>query len=188
LKRYEGMFLFDSAVVREWTEAEAEVRRLMERIGGELLVCVKFDERKLAYEIDKRRRGLYVLTYFDADAERITDLERDARLSEIILRLLVLRAEGLTEEKLAELKAHPAETPLSPASSGDGRRDDGGRGPRRGDGERDFGDRRDRPDRRERRRDDEPRREERPAPEQPATATPASDASAGSDGAGEPTS
>jgi ribosomal protein S6 len=130
LKRYEGMFLFDSAAARDWASIEAEIRRLMERIGAELLVCVKFDERKLAFEIKRRKRGLYVLTYFDAPATKIADLERDASLSEMILRTLVLRAENLTEQKLAELRAHPAEQPLQ-TMSGDGRRHEdegGGRG------------------------------------------------------------
>ncbi len=135
MKRYEAMFLFDTPVGRDWSGVEQEVRRLLDRIGANLLVCVKFDERKLAYEIRRRKRGLYVLSYFEAPSERIGELERDAQLSEVILRLLVLRAENLTEEKLAELKAHAPETPLVPMA-GDGRRHDddrrGGWGERRG--------------------------------------------------------
>jgi len=120
LRRYEAMFLFDSAVARDWATVAQEVRRLCDRIAAQLLVCVKFDERKLAYEIRKRKRGTYVLTYFDADPTRIGELERDARLSELILRLLVLRADHMTEEKLAKLRAHNPEVSLCP--SGDGRR------------------------------------------------------------------
>ena len=127
MKRYEGMFLFDNAVAREWVGVEQEVNRLCERIGAELLVCVKFDERKLAYEVQKRKRGTYVLTYFNAPPNRIGDLERDVQLSESVLRVLVLQADGLTEEKLAELKAHQADTPLQPATS-ERRHDDHDRG------------------------------------------------------------
>jgi small subunit ribosomal protein S6 len=125
LKRYEGMFLFDNTNVHQWPEMDAEVRRLCERIGANLQVCVKFDERKLAFEIKGRKRGTYVLTYFDADANRIADLERDARLSELILRMLVLRADHISDARLAELKALPPEEPLQPLSS-DGRRGEGG--------------------------------------------------------------
>lgn len=131
MKRYEGMFLFDTAATRDWASTEQEVRRLLGRVGAELLVCVKFDERKLAYEIKRRKRGTYVLTYFDAPPERIAELERDAYLSELIMRSLVLRADELSEERLAQLKAHPAETPLMPLSSDGHRHDD-----RRGYGER----------------------------------------------------
>jgi small subunit ribosomal protein S6 len=124
LKRYEGMFLFDSSAARDWSAIEHEVRRLCGRIGATLLVCVKFDERKLAYEVRRRKRGTYVLCYFDAPPERIRELERDAQLSELILRLLVLRRD-LSEERLAELQAWPAENALQPLS-GDGRRHEEG--------------------------------------------------------------
>jgi small subunit ribosomal protein S6 len=159
LKRYEGMFLFDTSVVRDWAGLEDEVRRLLGRIGAELLVCVKFDERKLAFEIKRRKRGTYVLTYFDAQPEKLVDLERDVQLSETVLRAMFLRAEGLTEERLAALRAHPAEQPLAPLA-GDGRRhdDDRPRGDRGDRGERGYrGDR---------------GRERGPAPEEEAPAEP----------------
>jgi ribosomal protein S6 len=125
LKRYEAMFLFDNTATQQWSDIEAEVRRLCDRIQADLEVCVKFDERKLAFEIKGRKRGTYVLTYLQADPERIVDLERDAQLSESILRALVLRADQLSEERIAELKAWPAEQPLQPIS-GEGRRGEGG--------------------------------------------------------------
>jgi ribosomal protein S6 len=142
LKRYEGMFLFDTAVMRDWASIEEEVRRLCGRIGAELLVCVKFDERKLAFEIKRRKRGTYVLTYFDAPPEKIGDLERDIQLSETMLRGMVLRAEALTEERLAALRAHPVEQPLAPLA-GEGRRhdDDRPRGDRDRDRDRRYRDR-----------------------------------------------
>lgn len=139
MKRYEVMFLFDTAAVRDWAGIEEEVKRLCGRIGAELLVCVKFDERKLAYEIARRKRGTYVLAYIDAPSERIGDLERDIQLSEVLLRGMVVRAEGLTEECLAELRAHPVDTPLMPLA-GDGRRhDDDRRGHDRRGGPREEG-------------------------------------------------
>jgi len=128
LRRYEGMFVFDSATVQDWPALEAEVRRLCDRIQAKLEVCLKFDDRKLAYEIKGRKRGTYVLTYFDADPARIPDLERDAQLSDAILRALVLRADDLSADQLATLKKHPADQPLAPAL-GDGRRGEG-EGPR----------------------------------------------------------
>ncbi|MEW6252840.1 MAG: 30S ribosomal protein S6, partial [Planctomycetota bacterium] len=140
MKRYEALFLFDTAAARDWAGIEEEVRRLCGRSGAELLVAVKFDERKLAYEINKRKRGTYVLAYFDAPSERIAELERDVRLSETVLRALILRAEKLSEERLAELRAHPAETPLAPLVS-EGRRHDDDRRPWDRRGGRDRGER-----------------------------------------------
>lgn len=139
MKRYEGMFLFDSAVASDWATMEREVKRLLDRIHATLLVCVKFDERKLAYEIRHRKRGTYVLAYFEAAPDKIGELDRDARLSELLLRHVIIRPENLTEERLAQLRAHPAETPLSPLQSSERRGDDerGERGERGGRGRRD---------------------------------------------------
>lgn len=136
---YEGLFLFDNSTTRDWAAMTDEVRRLCDRIGADLQVCVKYDERRLAFEINGRKRGTYVLTYFDAEPAAIADLERDARLSDLILRAMVLRATKADMAKLDELKAWPAEQPRFPASPEGGRRGEdghggrewrGGRGPR----------------------------------------------------------
>ncbi len=152
VKLYECMFVFDNTAAHEWSAVETEVKRLFDRIEAKQHVCVKFDERRLAFEMDGRKRGTYVLTYFDAEPDRITALERDGRLSEMILRMLVMRPQNLTDERMAELKAHPPEKPLSPSTEGrrgdrDDRGDRGDRGGRFGDRDRDrdrggrFGDR-----------------------------------------------
>jgi ribosomal protein S6 len=157
VNRYECMFLFDNTVAHEWSAVQQEVQRLFERIGASMLACVKFDERKLAYEIRGRKRGTYVLTYVDAPGERIGEFERDAQLSESVLRVLILRTDGPTPERLAELAAWPVDKPLSPLA--DVRRDD------RGDGR--FEGRRDswrRDDRRDGGRPDERRGETAEAP------------------------
>lgn len=70
----------------------------MDRAEADLLFCRKWEERRLAYRIRGRKRGVYALTYFKADPDKITPLERDAKLAENILRLLVLRADDVTPE------------------------------------------------------------------------------------------
>ncbi len=134
MRRYEAMFLFDNAFARDWHNVTQEVQRLMDRAGAQLEVCVKFDERKLAYEIQKRKRGTYVLVYFKSPTDKITAMERDIVLSEPILRGMILSGVGVSDERIAELKAHPAEQPLSPLGP-EMRRDDAfdGGPPRRGD-------------------------------------------------------
>jgi len=108
LRTYEGMFLFDPSVASQWQTAENEVARIMERAGAELIGVKKWDERRLAYEIRHRKRGCYVLTYFRASGSSIAGIERDARLSEMVLRLLVLQCR-LSEEKLDEFHKEAAE-------------------------------------------------------------------------------
>ena len=100
MNQYEAMFLFDPTFGNNVENCEAEIRRLMERAEAEILFCRKWDERRLAYRIKGCKRGVYMLVYFKAPSSKITPLERDAQLSEPILRLLVLRADGVTPEMM----------------------------------------------------------------------------------------
>lgn len=100
MNQYEGMYLFDPTFGASWENCEGEVRRLMARAGAEILLCRKWDEKRLAFPVKGRKRGVYVLTYFKAAPEKITPLERDAHLSENVLRLLVLRADDATPESM----------------------------------------------------------------------------------------
>ena len=132
LKKYEGMFVLDPAVATDWEKIQVELGRLMERAGARLIASGKWDERRLAHEIQGRKRGVYALTYFEAETARLADIERDARLSEAILRCLLVRVDHLTEEEMKELAARPPEEPPpDPYHRGDG----GDRGPRAGGGE-----------------------------------------------------
>jgi small subunit ribosomal protein S6 len=103
------MMVFDPTVAAEYKNVEAEIERVMKRAEAQVIVSRKWDERKLAYEIEGRKRGCYVLTYFRANPSKIAAIQRDFELSESILRGLVLSAEGLTEEQMLRSVPVPAE-------------------------------------------------------------------------------
>ena len=104
------MFLFDPAAAPDWEACRAELDRLMDRIGARVIVANKWDERRLAYEIRGRKRGIYGLTFFEVDPDKLTELERDTNLSEAVLRVLILKAEHLTEEEMKEAASRPIDT------------------------------------------------------------------------------
>jgi len=120
------MFLFDPAAGSTLESVQTEVDRLMTRAEAEVIVTRRLEERRLAFEIDGRKRGLYVLTYFRAEGPKIGPLERDIRLSEPILRALILRADHVTEEIMQNvtlggmaLDKPPAKESESDESTGD---------------------------------------------------------------------
>lgn len=47
--------------------------------------------RKLAYEINGQREGLFVLFYADVDPDAIEELDRNLRLASGVLRYLIVR-------------------------------------------------------------------------------------------------
>ena len=108
LRKYEGMFLFDPVVTSDWESVQAELNRMLERAGARVIACAKWDERRLAFEIRGRKRGIYALTYFEAEPTRVADLERDVRLSEAALRCLIVRVDHMTEEDMKEAASKPA--------------------------------------------------------------------------------
>ena len=100
-KLYEAMFLVDSAqAAADWDEVCATIKNILKRSEAEIVSLNKWDERKLAYEIKGVIRGTYILCYFKADGSRIQDIERDVRLSERIMRALILTAEHITEQEV----------------------------------------------------------------------------------------
>ena len=100
MNQYEAMFVFDPTFGASFEACETEVRRLMDRAEAEILFCKRWEERRLAYRINGRKRGVYALVYFKSAGDKIRGLERDAKLAENILRLLVLRAEGVTPDAM----------------------------------------------------------------------------------------
>jgi small subunit ribosomal protein S6 len=141
------MFLFDPTFGASWENCEGEIRRIMDRAQAEIVFCKLWDDRRLAYRIKGRKRGIYVLVYFKAPAEKMAGLERDAQLSEHILRVLLLKADGLTPEAMEKMFTQTS----GERGEGERREHEGGddRG-ERGDRGGDRGERRFRPDRRPR--------------------------------------
>ncbi len=100
-KLYEGMFLVDSSKAgADWDGIMAAIRTILEKAGAEIDSIRKWDDRRLAYEIKGKSRGTYILSYFRVDGERIQDIEKSVRLSEKIMRVLILSAERLRPEDI----------------------------------------------------------------------------------------
>lgn len=97
---YEGMFLLSQAVAADLANAISHIRQIIEKAGGSIVSMRKWDERKLAYEIDKQKRAYYLLVYFQAPGVRLHEIERSCNLSELILRNLIVRADHMTLEQM----------------------------------------------------------------------------------------
>ncbi|WP_029146077.1 30S ribosomal protein S6 [Microbacterium luticocti] len=66
--------------------------------------------RRLAYEIQKKSEGIYAVVNFTATSEATQELDRQLKLSELIMRTKVLRAEEAialvaAEKQRSEAKA-----------------------------------------------------------------------------------
>lgn len=97
---YEAMFLVSQSVAADLGGIVEHLKSILSRTGATLIAMKKWDERRLAFEIEKQKRGTYILAYFSSDPVKVGHIERDCNLSEQILRTLILRADHLTVEEM----------------------------------------------------------------------------------------
>jgi small subunit ribosomal protein S6 len=117
--QYEAMFLFPASAASEVDASIKTARGIIERHGGQIIVIKKWDERKLAYELKKQKRGLFVVAFFTAPGSTVAAIERDVQLSEDILRVLVTRADHLNADEMAKVEPQPI-IPREPSGFGEG--------------------------------------------------------------------
>jgi small subunit ribosomal protein S6 len=105
------MFLFGPSGTMEPQAALDMARATVERHGGQIIVIKKWDERKLTFELKRQKRGTYILCYFRGPSAAPAQIERDVRLSDIMLRVLILKADHLNEQEMAAMEPQPIAPP-----------------------------------------------------------------------------
>ena len=105
MNRYEMIYIIDTgleeAARKELTE---KVSALISANGGEIeKVDETWGKRKLAFAIDYKTEGWYVLVNFKAPVELPRELERNLQINENVLRYLVIKL----VEKKASVKPRP---------------------------------------------------------------------------------
>lgn len=88
---YETVLIFDSSL--DETQVEEKLARLKRAIdGGQdgAVSVTHWGKRKLAYPIGRKEQGQYVILRYETEPDRLTELERLARIDEQILRHLTV--------------------------------------------------------------------------------------------------
>ena len=117
---YEGMFLLDSAKVAvNWDESVKHVHDILAKHRAEIVASRQWDERRLAYAVEGHKKGTFLLTFFRTEGAAIKEIEADCRLSDLVLRDLILKV----HPKLAELQVNQAMT-STPGENEDGPREE----------------------------------------------------------------
>ena len=100
INAYEGLFLFPQAVGGELQFAVDHITEILAKANAEIISLSKWDERRLAYEINGNKRGIYFLVYFRANRTDLVSIERSCNLSETLLRSMMVRADHLTQAQM----------------------------------------------------------------------------------------
>ena len=94
MRHYEAMYIVDADTPDESLEAIIEkYKKVVNDGGGEVGETGKWEKgrRALAYEIGKKREGLYILMQFQSGNQVPKELDRIFRINDEIVRHLVVR-------------------------------------------------------------------------------------------------
>jgi small subunit ribosomal protein S6 len=98
---YEAIFIIHPELNEEDVEEHIKrVENLVTRLGGEILKTERWGKKRLAYEVDKHRYGFYVLLRLRGNAAILPELERHYRLTEGIIKSLVIRLKTEPKDEL----------------------------------------------------------------------------------------
>jgi small subunit ribosomal protein S6 len=137
-REYETVFILDPGLEESRVNEEVErAAALIRDNGGTVDEVERWGRRRLAYEIGRKRDGVYTLLRYHAEGPAVKELERRLHLNESVLRMLTVVVDPRYKEMLAQMAAAP---PVEGGEEGDESAGGEGRGFRRGSRFRDEGD------------------------------------------------
>lgn len=91
MNKYETIIIMDNEITEE--QRSTVISRVRDYIlaNGEITKEQDLGEKKLAYEARKRQRGYYYLIKFNAKSTSIAELERIYRITDEIIKFIVVR-------------------------------------------------------------------------------------------------
>ena len=90
---------YESVIIINPSLDEEKVKVLIDKFSGLINKHGKVDKvdtlgkKKLAYEIKKNKEGIYVVIYFEAEPTLIAELERNYRITDEVIKFIVIRVE-----------------------------------------------------------------------------------------------
>jgi len=94
MRKYEIMYIIRPTVTEEERpQIVADLNDIFTSRGGEILEVNEWGMRDLAYEIDKHKKGYYVVLSVNCEEEARAEFDRVVRIREDIIRYLIIRDE-----------------------------------------------------------------------------------------------
>lgn len=101
MRRYEVMIILDSDLEEKTIAPSLETfLNVIRSDGGSVNNINTWGKRRLAYEINHKTEGYYVVLDLEANPEAIAELDRQLNLNEAVVRTKVTRPEVVHSEAL----------------------------------------------------------------------------------------
>ncbi len=104
MNKYELVYVIDVALEDEARKAVIDrFNGMIEANGGKVEKVDEWGKRRLAYPINYKTEGYYLLVNFEAEAEVPREIERNLQIAESVLRYLIVKV----EDKRSNVKPRP---------------------------------------------------------------------------------
>jgi small subunit ribosomal protein S6 len=95
LREYETIYILRSDIDADGAEKIAQrVADVVERENGRLVKFEAWGRRKLAYEVNKQRKGVYVYVKYLGKGGLVQELERNLRLADDVVKHMTVQVRG----------------------------------------------------------------------------------------------
>ncbi len=93
MNKYESVVIINPSVEEE--QLKSLVQKFTDIINsdGKVEKVDELGKKKLAYEVKKNKEGYYIVIYFEANPSLITELERNYRIIDEVIKFIVVKAE-----------------------------------------------------------------------------------------------
>ena len=91
MNKYESVIIINPNAVEETIKALIEKFTALINTDGKVENVDEIGKKKLAYEIAKNKEGYYVVFNFEANPNLITELERNYRITDEVMKFIVIK-------------------------------------------------------------------------------------------------
>ncbi len=89
MTKYETVYILEPGFDENRTAEETtKVSGWITDLGGEVVEVQKWGKRRLAYEIERKRDGVYTMIVWNGGSVMVKEVERRLRLNESVMRVL----------------------------------------------------------------------------------------------------
>lgn len=93
MNKYESVIIINPSVEEEGMKTLIQKFTDLIDKDGKVEKVEELGKKRLAYEVKKNKEGYYVVFYFDANPQAIAELERNYRITDEVIKFIVVRAE-----------------------------------------------------------------------------------------------
>ena len=93
-REYETIYILRAdAATDSIQDVNVRMRKIIEDRGGKVISVSNWGKRKLAYEIRKQLKGIYLYWLYLGEADMVAEIERNLRMQDLIIRYYSVRVD-----------------------------------------------------------------------------------------------